>query len=58
MIEQLRSLFEIIKTLIENKFYGSFTIKFEAGKIVKFRQAPGSSERKEHNDRRNKRIDD
>lgn len=34
-VEQLRSLFEIIKTLIENKFYGNFTIKFEAGKIVK-----------------------
>lgn len=34
MIEQLRSLFEIIKTLIENKFYGTFTIKFEAGKII------------------------
>ena len=34
-MEQLKILFEIIKVLMETKFYGSFTIKFEAGKIVK-----------------------
>ena len=34
MLETLKKLFEIIKCLIETKFYGTFTIKFEAGKVV------------------------
>ncbi|MCF6147285.1 MAG: DUF2292 domain-containing protein [Candidatus Kuenenia sp.] len=34
MIEILKKLNEILKHLMEKKFYGSFTIKFENGKIV------------------------
>lgn len=33
-METLKKLFEIIKHLIETKFYGSFTIKFENGKVI------------------------
>lgn len=34
MFESTRKLFEIIKELIDNKFYGKLEIKFENGKIV------------------------
>ena len=34
MPEILKKLCELIKGLIENKFYGSLEIKFESGKIV------------------------
>lgn len=30
----MKKLIEIIKELIERKFYGELTIKFEAGRIV------------------------
>jgi len=30
----LTKLYDIIKALVDGKFYGSFTIKFEGGKIV------------------------
>ena len=34
MLETLKKLYELIKGLIENRFYGSLEIKFESGKIV------------------------
>jgi len=34
MFESVRKLFEIIKELIDNKFYGKLEIKFEAGNIT------------------------
>lgn len=34
MPETFRKLIELIKNLVDNKFYGSLEIKFEAGKIV------------------------
>lgn len=34
MINSVKKLFELIKSLMDNKFYGSLEIKFEAGKIV------------------------
>lgn len=34
MLETFKKLIELIKGLVDNKFYGSLEIKFEAGKIV------------------------
>lgn len=34
MFETLKKLFELIKSLVDAKFYGTLEIKFEAGKIV------------------------
>lgn len=34
MLETLKKLIELIKSLMDNKFYGVLEIKFEAGKIV------------------------
>lgn len=34
MIDTIKKLFELINSLMDNKFYGSLEIKFEAGKIV------------------------
>mgnify|MGYP001576269478 FL=1 len=34
MSQQLKILYAMLFELIEKKFYGSFTIKFENGKII------------------------
>lgn len=34
MFETLKKLSELIKSLVDSKFYGTLEIKFEAGKIV------------------------
>ncbi len=34
MPETLKKLLELIKSLVDNKYYGTLEIKFEAGKIV------------------------
>lgn len=33
-MESIKKLFELIRLLMDTKFYGSLEIKFEAGKIV------------------------
>lgn len=33
-MESIKKLFELIKLLMDTKFYGRIEIKFEAGKIV------------------------
>lgn len=35
MLETLKKLFELIKSLVDNKFYGTLEIKFEAGFILR-----------------------
>ena len=34
MLETLKKLIELIKNLVDNKFYGRLEIKFEEGKII------------------------
>jgi len=34
MLDTLKKLIALINVLIDNKFYGSLEIKFEAGKII------------------------
>ena len=34
MLETFKKLIELIKDLVDKKFYGSLEIRFEAGKIV------------------------